>query len=627
MTDPHPVQRTSHLDDADVIRGLTSELNATLERARDERFRLLRLIKDAPTANAAPLGAGRGAGGLPDPQDIDRLAERVDALTATLQEREQELAATETVFQRRLDQLRRLEGGIRELTDQFARQVAAARSFEDELAVARGRIREEVDAVLTEVREHIGEECQELSQALDQADASGRSLREQQMEADRVVQQAGAAMQRQLSRAMHDFEAQAGVCADAAVAAIEGRLDQAMRERIETHRAALAEEESKLAAELSNRVAAMRSGSEAAVAAAADEAVARLASETARVGDELARSFDATVQRTAEAAEATVLQRLSEATAACEAKGDVFIETLQSRIDASFDQVACEADNVAARMQHALAELKEQSQNDAAAILDEARKRVRERIVEAMGQSTQVVDALQQRVASVLDTHRDQLEATAASLRDGIDERVLQWNESLVTAAASVERKAGELIARFERDAEAAMAPLGERVAARVAALRERCDEEIARMLDAADGRIADAQEDAEQQVREAEEQLARRILAMKPQTDAELQSLEEQVRERVDALTRQMRNEVDERVSPLNRQTMEELQRLAERTHQVRQLMASLRPTQGPGAVDMAAIVDPQRTLDALDKLARRLGYRIEPTAPARAAEAQQAA
>lgn len=657
LTPPHGFRPPTPSQDA--ARGLVDELNATLERARDERFRLIRLVKDAESR----LGGTIAPQPLPT-EGVERLARKVESLNEALEARGLQLQQAEDRINERMEQLRRLEIAVRNMAEQFAQGVRQARTFDDDVAAAKRRIAADVDGIMGEVRDHITEQCREVAEKLDRLEAADRAIEGHSAEAERVVQQCSGAMQRQLARVLGEFVEQSSTEAEGTLASLAGRLDAELEARIDLHRQTLAEREDGMAIQLQERFAEYQAGLTEHLDRASADISARLTAEHAERCSQLQAQMHALAERAAAEVEESLKAKVDALVEASESRADAMTQAVQARIDATFDQVACESDAVAAKMQQSLAELAQQAAQDVAALGETTQKGLREKVVEAMSKATNLSEAFTRQLESAAAEQRLHLEAVAQRCCAAMDEQVLKWNEDIISAAASVERKVGEMLARYDHEADTALEPLRTRLQAKLDEVREDGEHQIASLLDQAEEKITTAKAQAAAVVTEAEEALARRILAMRPQAEAELGSLEETLEERLRAIAAEARHrisdtelalynemqtlrpkvegaakqaeqivreqvesaqkQIEESLSPIRRQTLDELERLAERTQQVRQLMASIRATPGNGGVDVAAIVDPQRALEALDKLASRLGYRVQ---PAERQDSQQAA
>ncbi len=150
--------------------GVANELYATLERARDERFRLIRLIKEVETRLAS----------TPPPapaEKIARLTDKVHNLDEALNQRFTRLNETDARIEKRLEQLDRMEKAIRELTISFGKQVQGAKQFNQDVAEAKRQVQLAADVVIDDSRQRLEQISEKLDEQLDrEADQIARGF-------------------------------------------------------------------------------------------------------------------------------------------------------------------------------------------------------------------------------------------------------------------------------------------------------------------------------------------------------------------------------------------------------------------------------------------------------------------
>lgn len=113
---------------------ITAELRRTLDRAREERLRLTRVIKTSPGASASStVDAGRLA------EKVAELSRLVGRLDDAMTRRQRKLEALDERIGHRLDRLAQLEQSVNMLGDKLAGQVETVRDFSRLIASARDR--------------------------------------------------------------------------------------------------------------------------------------------------------------------------------------------------------------------------------------------------------------------------------------------------------------------------------------------------------------------------------------------------------------------------------------------------------------------------------------------------------
>lgn len=647
------------MHDPAIVQGLIADLNQTLERARDERLRLVRLMKDCETR----IGGGGGAPDAAPADEMRRVLEKVSAVDAALTVRFERLQEAETTLDQRATKIERMETGMRGLSQQFARDMQRARDFDADVMDARGRIEREAAEVLDSLRGQLRGEfdaiCGEVTQTVEQMQDVEQALVDKRCDAQRVVQQAAGMIEGQVARAAEEIEDHGRHVIESVHQQLGERIDQAtgvLNDRVDAAQQQLHDKLTVIDADADRLIEPVRAAIDSALergGRAADELAASLTGRLdGELTDRLERHRDALAAREAQLcrelverfdghaaalrerlgralrdAEGEALQRASEAVegrvaavvADARGRADDVTKSMQARLDACFDQVACEAENAAEKLRQMLADTGFEADRHAAALLERVEAQLRSKVVEAAG----LVEPFEQRARAIADRQRASLDEMADRFREAADRHVLHANEEVATAASAIQRKAGEVVAQFERDTHAVVEPLDRQLESRLAALRERGPRAVDEAMSQAHERLKDVRASASAMVKMVEEQLADRLEAMGPRAQARLASAQHALDERID----QAHAQIEQRLAPLRSQTLDEIDRLAECSVQVRQLAGSLRGPFAAAHADHSTIADPERMLDALDKLARKLGYRVLPAAEMRVAQTPDAA
>ncbi len=190
------------------------ELSALLDRARQERFRLLDLLKQSraavsdtadsvATVQAMKLESTTSAAtpskeALPG---VQKLIRKVEQLNDAVTERMEKLHATESRVKTRTDQLERLEMKMTNLAERFEAMIAEARSVEPAIAEAEART-QELRTVAEGLQQHghdltktvdarLAEHTAEFNRRLDDHHEAlvSQQIKEQQSFADAVSRQ------------------------------------------------------------------------------------------------------------------------------------------------------------------------------------------------------------------------------------------------------------------------------------------------------------------------------------------------------------------------------------------------------------------------------------------------------
>jgi len=117
-----------------MAQGAAQQLGAMIDRAQDERLRLLRIIKDYQAKYDA----------LPEPVSADHVKRVMDAVRKLDQAIADRMTTLEELDQRvdhRLDQLAQLEASLLEKTNRLSRQLDEARGFGALVEAAKRQVR------------------------------------------------------------------------------------------------------------------------------------------------------------------------------------------------------------------------------------------------------------------------------------------------------------------------------------------------------------------------------------------------------------------------------------------------------------------------------------------------------
>lgn len=165
------------------------DLAALLERARQERFRLLALLRDAREAvqTSAQGAAAPEAPAEPYSEDIHRLIRKVERLSTAVTQRLAKLEDAETRAKGQIDHLERLEMKMTNLAERFEQLVTDAREVEPVLHGAEARARQLRDQVAA---------------TMGQADEVNRALREK---LDASLRAHGAKLDQAMTTANEDL--------------------------------------------------------------------------------------------------------------------------------------------------------------------------------------------------------------------------------------------------------------------------------------------------------------------------------------------------------------------------------------------------------------------------------------
>jgi len=380
--------------------GATNELHATLERARDERFRLLRLIKEVETrlASSAP----------PAPTEkIARLTDKVQNLDDALNHRFARLSEVESRIDKRVEQLGRLEQAIRDLTDRFGERVQHARDFEQVAAEAGRRMQIAGDAAVDASRDRLEQLAADAEQQAQQhLDRHVERLAAEQV--DRCL----VRLSDRFNERMADFESQMDEHIEQARQdamrrfeaerdAIVAQLDQQHRRMLDQLAADLAQQHQDALGKITRHV---------------DGIEAAFAQEIGSLVD----SANRTVQQTAERFNGNIESQIAAARRQAEAASAAVEQELRRRID----ETRAGTDAIVTMLEQQYAERIEALPHRAADAVDAAERDARDRLTRLQGDTIaqvertiaplrkQVIEALQRVHRQAGEAKRHDVEPT-----------------------------------------------------------------------------------------------------------------------------------------------------------------------------------------------------------------------
>ena len=163
--------------------GASAELQSVLDRVKDERLRLLRLLKDCETRFGT-------SGIVPPADEIARLTGKVRAIDEAVRNRYDQLRHDETLLEKRAYQVDQVREGVKELADQLNQQINQARDFKPELKAVKQVAQDAMEHIVSEARSQLsllGDNVADRLGEYRHAQASGQEqLRETRREIEKV---------------------------------------------------------------------------------------------------------------------------------------------------------------------------------------------------------------------------------------------------------------------------------------------------------------------------------------------------------------------------------------------------------------------------------------------------------
>lgn len=176
------------------LQGPAAEMEGILDRVKDERLRLLRLLKDCE----ARFGT---TGVVPPAEEIARLTGKVRAIDEAVRERYKQLRHDETMVEKRAYQIDQLRECIQELTDQLESQIEKAKQAKPNLTAAREQVQNEADRVLDQSRAQVAQIGQAMASRLEEYRNAQQLGQEQLREARREIERVFSDIDQRLAAA------------------------------------------------------------------------------------------------------------------------------------------------------------------------------------------------------------------------------------------------------------------------------------------------------------------------------------------------------------------------------------------------------------------------------------------
>lgn len=424
--------------------GATSELIATLERARDERFRLIRLIKEVETRLASTPP--------PAPTDkIERLTDRVHNLDDAINQRFNKLSDVELRIDKRLDQLSRLEQAIRDLTTRFGEQVKHARSFEQAAAEARRQMQLTGDVIVDDSRARL----EQFAAAAEQQAQRSLEQRIDQLTAEQVDSQL-ARINDQLDERLTDLESQ-----------MDGQVSQASAAALQRFEA----ERTAIATQLDQQHRIMMDQLASDLAQQHSDALSKITSHVDKIeeafGQEVGALVDSAntqVQQAADRFNNSIESQIASARRIAEQNAAEMTSTLANQVDAQIAEARRRADGTVIDLEESLRGRIDDARTATDAVVDMLEKQYADRLNALPARALETIEQAERDLNDRLGKLREHAEAAVARSEQQLEQRLA----ALPTRAHAATRDVESIVRRQVDDARASaeqtLAPLRKQI-------------------------------------------------------------------------------------------------------------------------------------------------------------------
>ena len=460
--------------------GAASELQSILDRVKDERLRLLRLLKDCETRFGT-------MGVVPPAQEIARLTGKVRAIDDAVRNRYTQLRHDETLLEKRAYQVDQLREGVQELAEQLNNQIEQARSFKPELAAAKQAVQAAMEQIVQDARGQLNLLGDNMADRLGEyrhAQNTGQQqLRETRNEIEKVFTDidnrlaAAAGHARDEAQKLIDpifgqLENHAAECGQRIQQIIQA-ADNTVREKLEAL-PAQAQKTLEPAKETLNAVIEDARAQVASLNEAIQTLDGRMLAFSDEAEDVLGQQLDALSKRADRALESQLEQRLdahlqaidSRIEEALDAKQQALMQTLDQRMEALTDRLVAQQQR---RMEQSLNDHVQKVSGDLAARFEAVTSDAADR---AETNAQQIKD----RLAASLD--QSQAEAIEASRRIEAEAREVskQADQQASEAALQIERSMREHVVEAMSRADAITDPFKARLQEALSNYRQQAD-------------------------------------------------------------------------------------------------------------------------------------------------------
>lgn len=472
MSDPYTSARPYATDKFYSPQGAAVEMQSILDRAKDERLRLLRLLKDCETRFGT-------TGVVPPAEEIARLTGKVRAIDDAVRNRYRQLRHDEVTLEKRAHQIDQLREGVQELTQQFNAKIDQARAFKPELAAVKQTVKTAIDLLIQDVRgqlDRLGSDASDqLGEFRDAQTNAHDQLRQAHDEVEktfadidnRIADVAGRARdeaQKLIDPIFGQLENQATDCGDRVRLTIEA-ADQTMREKLEALPAQAVQTLAPTKATLEGVIEDARTHT-ASLNHAIQSLDVRMRDLPGQVDGMIQEQLDALPDRARQALDEQLNERLEAHRTSLDSKlEEVFSQKQKELIRVLDERAQALADQLIAQQQKRI--------EQAAQVLVTQRKTLEEGIAKAAGKLSELwdrksrdvdvqvnrlanerVSALSNRMASELKTADDRAESIAQEIHGRLTASLDQSYAEAINTADRIESKAAEVVAKADEQGE-----------------------------------------------------------------------------------------------------------------------------------------------------------------------------
>ncbi|MEM6553572.1 MAG: hypothetical protein AAF750_15760 [Planctomycetota bacterium] len=524
VIDDAPYAESLAMPESAATRGAARELEAVVQRARDERFRMVRLVKDyeARLANLA----------MPVPADqVARLTDKIHGLDHAVSGRFDQLNELELQIDKRLDQLHQIQNALAGNLDDFNRQIAEAQGFKATVDAAKKHVRVSAASILEDIKAGLADFEQPIADKLQQ-------LADLDEQLDTKLDSVGRAIDHHLAGQVSKAQQQTQAAIAAAIEPVDADLQALTQTHLDTIDKAIADRISALDVDVDTALSPLTQRFDAML----EEAQQRAGQLETHMQDRLAEMIDKAL---AERVDAVLAERLDAVQEPLTQQIDDQLQSRGAELQAQAERSLHEATRLESELQAsfqshaqriaAAARESSEQQQQAIAAIDAAAADAMQRL-EVQGRK--LTDTAKQ----TLDRQADQITAVemrAAEIDAAVTDALDKVRSAHETLAEQARAAAGHLAETLAADQEAE-AKRGDNV---LQAFRKRLDQQLVEALDA-------GTEQAQQRIEAIESTLDQRVAAAQAAAEDDLAEAQRRLEKLADEVKSTMRQHVVEAMS-----------------------------------------------------------------------------
>ncbi|MEQ9455541.1 MAG: hypothetical protein RLN76_13240 [Phycisphaeraceae bacterium] len=576
--------------DASAARGLHAELSQTVDRAHQERLRLLRLIREFESRLSevgTPIPAAK----------LQKLADRIATLDDAITRRLSELDGQESAS----DNRRRDIEGLLEAAELARDSLAEAEKAHREIHARTTSLQSDIDKQISDGNDRLTERARDLARPFQEAMAEEqkRASESLRVDLDRATRPLAERIMQMIGLAEQKLDEQAGI------------FDQKLTQILETRAAEQQERINQQFAELGK---ALDERFASAAGKVREQAVSIIEQSSAEMEEQLERFATTIKDRSSNQIEQTRTALVEDA----DASTKKIQERMQSQIESTADGAQGRADGLIHKAQ--------QNAETQLRAMDQAVEDRHQQIIRRIEQSRAEQEAILKTVADRAEADlRNALVNVSDKIRREADEAIAaldrETSQKTNDMLSGYREQSADTLASLRAKADEAVEPITRLCADRVREMREQISAVFEGEQSSMQQRMSELRESSHAMISLIESQLRRRVEGVRPALSTELAQAQQAIEQKLaqaeaqaDAMIESSDQRIAERLSNLRPQ----LHKLTQEADQsVREALARVRQAADQAPWPAIARVAAENVSDALPAMAQKVGMAPQQSAP----------